>query len=510
MRENHDERLTKIFSKNAVFVEAFKCLFENASDAFYILNMKGNFVAVNRSAEELTGFKREDWIGKSFRKIIPVRYLPKAIRGFLDVIRGKSIKLELELKTAYKKPVLVEVTSKQLIIDEKIVGTLGIARDITERKKAEQALKESEEKYGKLFEEAMDAIFVADAETGVIVDCNSAALELVGKEKSELVGKHQRILHPHEINDGGFSSTFKQHLKEKEEGQVFEIQIITKKGKIREVAIKANVFELRGKKLIQGIFRDITERKLMQEKLKKYSVELEELVEKRTIQLKEAQEQLLKSERLAAIGELAAWVGHDLRNPLTGIAGATCYLKKYTKMDKKATEMLELIENAIECSDKIVSDLLEYSREIHLEPMETTPKSIIKEALALVKIPKNIRVLDLTEDKPKIKIDVEKMKRVFVNIIKNSVDAMPKGGKLAVRSKKIGSTLEIIFTDTGVGMPKDILEKIWKPLFTTKAKGMGFGLAICKRFVEAHGGNISVESTVWQRNNIHSNYSYRA
>ena len=101
--ENTDERLVEFFSEDKPFTDAFKCLFENASDAIYILDKNGNFVTVNRKAEELTGFRREDFVGKSFRKIIPIRSLSNAIKGFLDVIRGKEIRLELELKTATKK-----------------------------------------------------------------------------------------------------------------------------------------------------------------------------------------------------------------------------------------------------------------------------------------------------------------------------------------------------------------------------------------------------------------------
>jgi len=232
--------------------------------------------------------------------------------------------------------------------------------------------------------------------------------------------------------------------------------------------------------------------------IKEYADQLEVKVKQRTQELMETQNRLLKSERLAAIGEIAAMVGHDLRNPLTGIAGATYYLKMKTdsKMSKKTRKMLELIEEDIEYSNKIINDLLEYSREMQLELTETTPKTIMKEALSLVEVPKNIKVIDSTRPEPKIKIDVEKMKRVFVNIIKNAIDAMPKGGKLTIKTKKTDYTLEIAFTDTGIGMPKNIVEKLWTPLFTTKAKGMGFGLPICKRVVEAHEGNISAESTV--------------
>ncbi len=126
--------------------------------------------------------------------------------------------------------------------------------EITERKQAEEMLKESEEKYRKQFEEALDAIFIADAETGILINCNNAASALVGRKKSELIGKHQRILHPPEKTSGSveLSTTFKQHLKGKQ-GQVLETQVITKNGKIKDVAIKSNHFQVEGRKLLQGI-----------------------------------------------------------------------------------------------------------------------------------------------------------------------------------------------------------------------------------------------------------------
>lgn len=232
--------------------------------------------------------------------------------------------------------------------------------------------------------------------------------------------------------------------------------------------------------------------------LQEHADQLEVKVKDRTRELVDAQKRLLKAERLAAIGELAGMVGHDLRNPLTGIAGATYYLKRNwgPKIDKKAHEMLRLIEDDIQYSNKIINDLLEYSKEITLQLTETNPKSMLTDALSHVKIPENIQVLDKTIGKPKMKIDIEKMRSAFTNIIKNAIDAMPNGGKLAIRSKKKNEYVAISFSDTGIGMKKEVMEKLWTPLFTTKAKGMGFGLPICKRIVESHGGKISVESTL--------------
>jgi len=206
----------------------------------------------------------------------------------------------------------------------------------------------------------------------------------------------------------------------------------------------------------------------------------------------------MMDDRLNTIEQVAAMVGHDLRNPLTGISNAAYYLRTKigSKLGPKAIEMLDLIDKDVEYSNKIVNDLLEYSRAIKLELSESTPNLLMKDALALVTVPASVQVADFTEDKPKIKVDADKIKRTFVNIIKNAFDAMPKGGKLVVESRKKGDKVEISVRDTGAGIPKETLERLFTPLFTTKARGMGFGLAICKRIVEAHGGKISVSSTV--------------
>jgi PAS domain S-box-containing protein len=234
------------------------------------------------------------------------------------------------------------------------------------------------------------------------------------------------------------------------------------------------------------------------ESLKEARERLEQKVEERTRELRKSQEQLLKAQRLAVIGELAGMVGHDLRNPLTSISGATYYVKKQlpSGAGAKVREMLDLVEKNIDYSNKIINDLLDYSREVTLDLTDNNPKSIMKEVLALVEVPGNVKIVDLTHHGPALKADVEKLKRAFVNLVKNAVDAMPKGGILTIEAKRVGDDVEFAFSDTGMGMPSCVIEKIFTPLFTTKAKGMGFGLAICKRIVEAHGGKIKVDSAL--------------
>jgi signal transduction histidine kinase len=208
------------------------------------------------------------------------------------------------------------------------------------------------------------------------------------------------------------------------------------------------------------------------------------------------EERLLKAERLAAIGETAAMVGHDLRNPLQAISVAAYVLEKRLgpEADMQTREMLESVKNSVSYSDRIVEDLLEYSEETRLELSETTPKTIALEALLNVRIPDNISVSNLTSDEPKIRIDPVKIRRLFLNLIENAVDSMPDGGKLTIISNKSNNYVELKFIDTGVGVSEHVLRELWKPFITTKPKGMGLGLAICKRITEAHGGSISLDT----------------
>ncbi|MCW4005532.1 MAG: ATP-binding protein [Candidatus Bathyarchaeota archaeon] len=207
---------------------------------------------------------------------------------------------------------------------------------------------------------------------------------------------------------------------------------------------------------------------------------------------------LQKAERFSAIGELSSMVAHDLRNPLQGIANAAFFLKRKANplTTEKEKEMIRLIENNVKYSDKIVRDLLDYSRQIKLDLQPVTPKCLLVETCSLVSVPQNIHVVDKTLDSPVVLVDVDKIKRVFANMVTNACDAMPKGGTLTVSCESVGEEALFIFSDTGAGMSEETQRKLFQPLFTTKAKGMGFGLSICKRIVDAHGGRIMVKSAL--------------
>jgi PAS domain S-box-containing protein len=241
--------------------EKFRNIFEGASDLMICIDRSGRIFDVNRKAVEAFGGTKKELLGKHFTKagVFSPKDIPKLVNAFSKGLAGKKSTLDLHITNKKGQEIHLDCLGSPMKKDN-FSALLVVARDITERKLTQQALKVSEEKYHKQFEEALDAIFLADAETGILLDCNRAATKLLGRKKSELIGKHQRILHPPETIEGEFSRTFKQHLKERE-GQILEAQVITKSGEIRDVAIKANVFEVGDKRIIQGTFRDITERK---------------------------------------------------------------------------------------------------------------------------------------------------------------------------------------------------------------------------------------------------------
>jgi len=181
---------------------------------------------------------------------------------------------------------------------------------------------------------------------------------------------------------------------------------------------------------------------------------------------------------------------------LTGIKNSAYFIKKKGSeiSQSQAHDMLETIDKCVDYSNKIVNDLLDYSREINLDSKDESLKQLVTESLSLLEVPENIEPQNQLNDEPTVKVDANKIKRVFVNLIKNAIDAMPNGGKITICSKQVNDYVEVYFSDTGAGIAEDILPKLFSPLFTTKAQGMGFGLAICKRITEAHGGTVSVKT----------------
>jgi hypothetical protein len=248
------------------------------------------------------------------------------------------------------------------------------------------------------------------------------------------------------------------------------------------------------------------ENALMYEELKTFSSQLEGRVRKASARLEETQRQLFQSEKLAALGKLSAGIAHEIRNPLTSIK-----ILIHSLVDEQATETsrekdLAVIEAEIERVNKIIKQFLDFARPRppSLEPMEV--KAILEETLALLVYEMEAQKISLDRsyapDIPRVPMDREQMKQVFLNLMLNAIQAMERGGRLkvAIRRKSAPSgdggrsMAEISVQDTGPGMEEDIRSKIFEPFFSTKEEGIGLGLPIAQRIVEEHGGQIQVES----------------
>jgi PAS domain S-box-containing protein len=242
------------------------------------------------------------------------------------------------------------------------------------------------------------------------------------------------------------------------------------------------------------VFRDITLRKEMEDKLEEYAKHLERIVDERTKQLQD-------KERLAAIGATAGMVGHDIRNPLQAITG-DLYLAKTelatvpdSEEKKNTLESLQEIEKNVDYINKIVADLQDFSRPLNPHKEEADLKEIIEGLIAKNGLPENVKVtVKVESDARKVVADSTFINRIMYNLVNNAVQAMPKGGKLTIRTYKEANDTIISVMDTGVGIPEKVKGKLFTPMFTTKSKGQGFGLAVIKRMSESLGGTVTFES----------------
>ncbi len=233
---------------------------------------------------------------------------------------------------------------------------------------------------------------------------------------------------------------------------------------------------------------------------------LENRVEARTRELKSAQDELIKKERLAAIGQMASVVGHEIRNPLAVINNSIYYIKSKANsaatassvpVDPKIAKHISIIESEIRQANSIIDEILGFARTRELNPKLTHLNSYMEEMLMSFPFPPHIELVrQLAPENPTVNIDTDEMAQALRNLIKNGIEVMPEPGKMHVRTEMAGNMVRIDVEDAGPGIPKETLEKIFAPFFTTKARGTGLGLAVVKKVVDRHKGRVEVTSSL--------------
>jgi PAS domain S-box-containing protein len=396
----------------------------------------------------------------------------------------------------------------------------GACRDITGRKQAEEVLREQ----GVAISSAPDAVFSTDG-SFLFKSWNKAAERLFGWMAEEVVGKASmsifNVKYPtlngvsreraqKKLMDTGFwrgevifhkkdgssvpVSVSVSLVKDKDDnvtGTVAVVHDISKR-KRREEALRRSEWVARQR---------AKELERVQAKLEAKAVEVEEYATHMEALAEERAKKLQDAERLAAIGATAGMVGHDIRNPLQSIVGDLyligCDVAELPEGEEKESikESVASIRQNVEYIDKIVQDLQDFARPLNPIVKSTNLEEIIQELLLDASFPENIDSECLLEEEAReVVTDPVLLKRILQNLVSNAVQAMPNGGRLEIQSHRLNGEVVVSVQDSGVGIPEEAKSKLYTPLFTTKAKGQGFGLAVVKRMTEALGGTVTFES----------------
>jgi len=231
-----------------------------------------------------------------------------------------------------------------------------------------------------------------------------------------------------------------------------------------------------------GTVRDVTERRQAEEQARQLHAE--------QVRANELRRMVRILERMAAT------LGHELRNPLGVIGNSVYFLANQAQIDgPKAQKHVEIIGHEVASARRVIDDILEFAHVPQLFPAAAGINAVVDSALARSQIPANIRVVrKLAVDLPPLICDEERLEWAFIDIITNAVQAMPHGGRLGVKTSRSGDDIEVVFSDSGVGIAPENLDKVFEPMFTTKLRGIGLGLTVVRRTVEQHGGGIRVKS----------------
>lgn len=386
--------------------------------------------------------------------------------------------------------------------------------DLSLHQQFDKALRESEEKFRSLVESATEFIHVIDM-NGVIMQTNPATIRGSGYSDEEMVGRCiADFFTP--ASQTIFAVQFPVLLQNGENRQ--EVEFVCKDKRVITVDCSASAIRDQSGTIKSFVVfqRDITERKRAEEDIRKLNEELELKVEKRTKQLLDAQEELVRKEKLAILGQLSGSVGHELRNPMAVISNAVYFLQiVLSDADETVREYLGIIKSEVSNSQRIITDLLDFTKTKTPQTMVITVDELIQQGLGKCLVPAGVSLsIDLPDTLPVVKVDPLQMAQVFQNLITNGIQAMPKGGELSITARlsslagaglapaqsgcpqgvPLQDFMEISVTDTGEGISPENMNKLFQPLFTTKARGIGLGLIVSKNFVQANGGRIEVES----------------
>ena len=470
--------------------EDYKRLFEHLGCGVYVSSKEGKFLNANQALLDTLGYEsKEEFLSIDITRDLYLR--PQDRKIFQQMIErdGKVVDYEVEFKRKDGTPIPVLLTSHVRYDSQgRVLGYEGINVDQTQRKRMEKELKEANDFLNKMIQSSPNAIIAVDS-IGNIIVWNQGAEEILGYTAEEVIGK----MNIEKIYPFGAAEAKKmmQMMRSLDYGGVgtlrsYPMVIMKRDGGIVEVNFSAAIiYDADGKEVGSvGIMVDVTAR-----------LEMERI-------LRQTQEQLLQSEKLAAMGRLTSQIAHELNNPLYGIMNTLELMKTEIPPENKRRKVLEMALSETVRLSELLRKMLSFSKPEEEERQPTDINSLLDEILLLHE--KQLRENDiriapfLNEGLKKVYASKNQMRQVFLNMIANARDAMPDGGTLTVRTMNEGDAVHTLITDTGSGIREENIKKIFDAFFTTKdsVKDVGLGLSVCYGFIKDHGGDIEVKSEV--------------
>src|SRR6185369_437492 len=476
-------------------------MIEHSGMLVAVKSPEGRYEIVNRRWEDVTGLSRYDVLGRSDEEIFPYPIGRQFRLNDLEVMEsGHCIEKE-EMLDDEKRGHLYGLSTKFALknMDGSIRGICVMSIDITARKRAELRLQRSEEEFRLTFEGASDAIFWADAITGILINCNGAAEKMLEMPREVIIGKHQTWLHPPEMADH-FAAQFKRSAAIREPAANVEAIVISKSGKRIPVHIKPAVTNVGGRDIIQGVFRDISE--LRQAEEEKLALE----------------RQFHQAQKLESLGVMAGGIAHDYNNLLQSILGNMELASMELASDSVAQKYLSNAAISGRRASHLTNLMLTYVGQGIIIKKNLNLNEMIRENVEMLKTAASPAVsikLRLLAEQPVILADEAQILQVVMNLHTNaaeSIEVQPGFIKLTTRNQNCDQTFlstsllnekpepgcYLVFEvcDNGCGMSEKTISRLFDPFFTTKFAGRGLGMSAVMGIIRAHHGALFVESEV--------------